>query len=218
MATSYATSSKIASQIADHATLILMFFSDRFHTKKILRFTILSVIIVFVWVAALFLADYVSSNEMSQQLIAQFGYVGVFVMAVIAGVNVLVPIPAASFVPVFTAAGLWMPLIILALVLGTTLADLIGYFVGHWSREFAIDHYPKTYAKVLSLHESHHQLLLPLIFVYAALIPFPNEAIIIPLALVGIKLRTLLIPLILGNIVNQTALALGASNIFSLLF
>lgn len=171
-----------------------------------------------VLVASLYLANFVANNDLAQNIVGQFGYLGILVIAIIAGVNVLLPIPAATFVPVFVAAGLWMPLIILALVVGTTIADYVGYFVGRWSREFAAATYPKTYARVLSLNERHHNLILPAVFFYAAAIPFPNEAIIIPLALVGLKFRTILIPLILGNLVNQTTLALGVSNIFELVF
>ena len=183
-----------------------------------LRFAFLAVVITAVWISALYLADYVANNSMAQNLVGQFGYLGILVIAIISGVNILVPVPAASFVPIFTAAGLWLPIIILMLVVGTTIADLIGYLIGQWSREFAQEHYPRTYKKVVSLNENHHRLLIPFVFVYAALVPFPNEAILIPLALIGIRFHAILIPLILGNIINQTALAYGATNIFALVF
>ena len=189
-----------------------------FEPKKIARFTLLGLLITAVWVAALFLADYVATNDMAQNLTQQFGYVGILVVAIVSGLNVLVPVPAAAFVPVFTAAGFTIWLIIAVLVIGTTIADLIGYWLGRWSKEFVEDHYPKTFRRMKVLDERNHNLVLPIVFVYAALLPFPNEAIIIPLALIGFKFRTFLIPLVLGNIVNQTALAFGASNIFSLLF
>ncbi len=195
-----------------------MFLPHNLKVTKLIKLFTLGILIITIWVAALFLAEYVSNNDMAQNLVGQFGYFGILALAVIAGVNVLIPVPAATFVPVFTAAGLWLPLIIVFLVIGTVIADYLGYFVGHWSREFAEEHYPKTYTRIMALNEGHHNLLLPFVFLYAALIPFPNEAIIIPLALIGIRFRTILIPLILGNAINQTALAYGASNIFALFF
>lgn len=189
-----------------------------FSRKKIARFTLLGVLITAVWVGALYLANFVASNDVAQNLVADFGYIGVTVIAVVSGLNILVPIPAAAFVPIFTAAGLWMPLIILALVVGTTVADLIGYYFGKWSKSFVESHYPRTYTKIKVLDERHHNWILPTVFLYAALLPFPNEAIIIPLALLGFHFRAFIWPLVLGTIINQTALAYGSNNIFELLF
>lgn len=189
-----------------------------YSTRKILRFTILSLLITGIWVASLFLADYVANNDMAQNLVGQFGYLGILIIAIVSGINVLLPVPAAAFVPVFIAAGLWLPLVIIALVVGTTIADLIGFFIGRWSKDFVEEHYPRSYKRIQVLDERHHSLVLPMVFLYAAFIPFPNEAILIPIALIGFRFQTLLIPLVLGNLVNQTALAFGATNIFTLVF
>lgn len=185
---------------------------------KPIRFSLIAGAVLVILVASLYLANFVANNTMAQDMVGQFGYLGVLLLAVVSGINILLPVPAATFTPVFLAAGLWLPFIILALVIGTTIADFIGYFVGHWSREFAEDHYPKTFSRIVSLNENHRRWLLPFVFLYAAVIPFPNEAMLIPLAVIGIRLKSLLIPLILGNIVNQSALALGATNIFMLIF
>ena len=186
--------------------------------RKSFRLFVFGLIIIGIWVAALYLANYIANNDTARNLVGQFGYLGIFVVSIVAGLNVFVPIPAATFVPVFTAAGLWIPLIIIVLALGTTIADMIGYFIGRLSKEFAEENYPRTYSRLLFLSEEHHNLILPLLFLYAAFVPFPNEAIIIPLALIGFKFRKFLIPLILGNLINQTALAYGAVNIFALIF
>ena len=189
-----------------------------FNPRKVARFALLGTLITAVWVAALFLADYVANSAMAQNLVSQFGYLGILVIAMVSGLNLLVPVPAAAFVPIFTAAGFALPLIIAVLVIGTTIADMIGYFIGRWSKDFVEEHYPRTFSRMKVLDERHHNWVLPVVFLYAALLPFPNEAIIIPLALIGFRFQAFLIPLILGNIINQTALALGATNIFSLLF
>ena len=190
----------------------------RFSSQKITRITLLSILITSIWVCSLYLANFVANNDLAQELVAQFGYLGVVAIAVVSGLNILVPVPAAAFVPIFTAAGLWMPLIIAALVLGTTIADAIGYYFGRWSKSFVEAHYPHTYTRIKVLDERHHNWILPVTFLYAALLPFPNEAIIIPLALLGFRFRTFIWPLVLGTIINQTALAYGANNIFELMF
>lgn len=185
---------------------------------KLFRFGVIASTVVLVWIASLYLADYVTESDIARSIVANFGYFGILVIAVISGINVLIPVPAATFVPIFTAAGLWLPFIIILLVVGTTIADLLGYFVGRWSRDFTATHYPNTYERVLTINNHHHVWLLPAIFLYAALIPLPNEAVIIPVALVGVRFKTILLPLMVGTLINQTALALGANNIFLFLF
>lgn len=163
------------------------------------------------------LAQFVADDAGAQALVANFGYLGVVTLAIIAGLNAIIPVPAATFVPVFASAGLLMPLIIIALVIGTTIADLIGYIFGRWSRRYVADHYPRTFQAVSTLQKNRRHLLLPAVFCYAAFVPFPNEAIIIPLALVGTRFQTFMIPLVLGTLVNQAALAYGFSSAFDAL-
>lgn len=178
----------------------------------------LSAIFVLVVVGAFVLADYVTKSEIAQQIVSQFGYLGVIALAIIAGLNVLVPVPAATFTPVFLAAGLWLPFIILTLTLGTLIADLIGYWFGSWSREYVDAHYPRTMTFLQGLNERHARYVLPTVFLYSAIVPLPNETIVIPLALLGFRFEQLLPALFLGNIVNQTFLAYGIANIFTYLF
>jgi len=175
-------------------------------------------VLVVLWVGSLYLAQFVTTSASAREIISDFGYFGILMMAIVSGLNVLLPVPAATFTPVFVAAGLWLPLIILALVVGTTIADLIGYVFGKWSREFAVDHYPKTYKRIMSLCTKRHIFLLPFVLAYAAFVPFPNEAVIIPLALIGIRFTHIFIPLILGTTINQSVLALSTTGVFSVLF
>lgn len=177
-------------------------------------------VIVFLCAAIVFstveTATFVSSNNGAQALVSKFGYIGILVISILAGVNIFVPVPAATFTPIFIAAGLSMPHIILLLIVGTTIADIAGYTVGRLSKDFASERYPKTYNRIFYMRQQHHKLLLPLVFAYAAFIPFPNEAFLIPLALVGVRLRTFIIPLVLGTAINQILLVYGIQNIFSI--
>ena len=167
-------------------------------------------------VVSFFLVQSVSQNELAGRLVADFGYIGVVILAVIAGINTLIPLPAATFVPVFVAGGLYLPFVIAGLVLGTIIADFTSYIIGHWSRSIVSRKYAKIFSFVSALNKTKHRLILPLVFIYAAAIPFPNEAIIIPLGMAGVRFSHLLLPLLVGNIVHQTLLAYGINNIFSL--
>ncbi len=177
-----------------------------------------SVIMLSIIGGSFFLAAYVRDSSAAQALVGQFGYIGVLMLAVVSGLNAFIPIPAATFTAVFTAAGLSLPIIILMLVLGTIIADFTGYIFGRWGRDLITTKYPKTYETVTKLVTTRRRWLPFLITGYAAVIPFPNEAIIIPLAISGVRFEAMLIPLLIGNTVNQAALAYGVQNIFTWLF
>ena len=56
------------------------------------------------------------------------------------------------------------------------------------------------------LKQNRSKLIVPVIFLYAAFAPFPNEALLVPLGLAGIRFSTIIVPLILGNLINQSYL------------
>ncbi|MCU0678337.1 MAG: VTT domain-containing protein [Candidatus Pacebacteria bacterium] len=186
--------------------------------KQVLSGIVLLLILTAVASGALFFAEYLLTNKDLQEQIASFGYLGVIVIAAIAGLNVILPIPAVAFTPVFTAAGLSLGGIILALTIGTLIADFIGYVFGRVSRSTMTEKYPKLIARLEHIHHNHRTWLVPIIFLYAAFMPVPNEALIIPLALLGVSWRTMVLPLFIGNLVNQSIYAYGMYSMFRLLF
>jgi membrane protein YqaA with SNARE-associated domain len=175
-------------------------------------------LIIAIFIGVLFAANSLSNNPELIEFIANFGYFGVIFTAIVAGLNTFVPLPAATFTPLFIASGLSIPLIILALALGTLIADFIGYMLGHISRDLILSKYPRIYAFVTNIQENHQKLIIPVVMLYASFVPFPNEAILIPLALAGTRFRSLIIPLIIGNIIHQAFLIYGIAEINSFLF
>lgn len=160
---------------------------------------------------AVFGSQLLSTNAVALTIIDSLGYVGVFVAAVIAGLNVFVPIPAATLTPLFVAAGLTIPLIILALALGTLVADWVSYFIGHLGREVIATRYPRVQRYTEEIATLHPTVIVLFVGLYAAVVPLPNEAILIPLALGGVSWRLLVVPLLVGALVIQTLLVAGVS-------
>jgi|GEM_PF-1732805 len=189
--------------------------SQHFNAKKIFELTILLTIVTIIIITSFQLAHFVETHEEAKAIIVQLGYLGVFIVSLISGLNVFFPIPPATFVPIFTAADLLIPFIIVALVLGTLTADIIGYIIGLWSKNFLESHYPRLDSFFTSLNVHHHKWLLPFIFLYSGLAPIPNEALLIPLAVMGIKLRFFIIPLILGTTLYHTLTVFGIQNLFA---
>ena len=188
------------------------------NSKKVGGGVLLLVVLCLIITSSLFVADYISDNPAALDFISQFGYIGITILATIAGLNVILPIPPASFVPIFTEAGLWLPGVILSLALGTIIADYIGFAFGYWSRATIIAKYPKPMERFEKLFDTHRTLVPYAIFLYAAFIPLPNEAIILPLAVLGMPFRAMFIPLFLGNLLSQTIFSYGIQNVFLWLF
>ena len=69
--------------------------------KKILKFFVQGLSLVIVIGVAFYFADLARGNENLQRIIAGYGYIGIFVVSLISGFNLLVPIPAISFLPLF---------------------------------------------------------------------------------------------------------------------
>lgn len=184
--------------------------------KRTLSILGLALLIGAAFIAVLYAATHILDSSEAQALVQQYGYLGVVVIAFIGGLNLFVPIPAPTFTPIFLAGGLSLPWIVFWLVIGTTIADLVAFFFGRVGRLYITDRYPKTYAQLRRLRENHVHYIPWFVLGYASFVPFPNEAFLVPLGILGIRLRTFVIPLIVGSAVYHTLVALGVSNIFTL--
>lgn len=186
--------------------------------KKFTPILLLVAVLLIVTTIALFAAQYIENSTSAQRIITDLGYGGVILIAVIAGINVIVPIPAVTLTPIFTAAGLLLPWIIVSLTVGTLIADYIGYLFGHWSRTHIYRNYPTVVAYIETIYLHHPRLIIPLVFLFAAFMPLPNEVLVIPLALLSVRWRLMVLPLFFGNLINQTIYAYGMDSIYSWLF
>jgi membrane protein YqaA with SNARE-associated domain len=187
--------------------------------KKVLfRSTGLLILLAAIFAVAFFAASHILGNEEAQEFVSSFGYFGVFTLSVLSGLNLVVPIPAPAFVPIFTAAGYPLWSIVVTMVVGITIADLVGYLIGLLGKEVMSEKYPRLIQFLHSLQEKHSNFIIPFIFIYSAFSPLPNEAIMIPLAMMGYKLRTIIIPFVLGTIIYVSLFAYGVQNIFERIF
>ncbi len=186
--------------------------------KKITPFLGIITVLIVIIIVVLFAAQYIESSDTAQTFVTKLGYIGVTIIAVVTGLNVIVPIPAFTLTPIFTTAGLSLPGIILALAIGTLIADVLGFLFGNWSRGHIYKHYPKVIGFLENVYIRSPHLIVPVIFLYAAFMPFPNEVLVIPLALLKVRLRLLILPLFLGNLIHQAIYAYGMQGIFGWFF
>ncbi|OGG66073.1 hypothetical protein A3I99_02150 [Candidatus Kaiserbacteria bacterium RIFCSPLOWO2_02_FULL_45_11b] len=168
--------------------------------------------------ASFILADYIANNHSSRELIQDYGYFGILLVSFVAGLNMFVPIPAATFVPVFTAGGISLPEIIFFLIIGTMAANLLSYYLGQFGGKITKSHYPNLQKKLVTLYSSKRKWLPYFVFGFAAFIPLPDEVYLIPLGIIGVRLTQFIIPLIIGTTVYQGLAAFGVDNLFRFFF
>ncbi|MEZ4103707.1 MAG: VTT domain-containing protein [Candidatus Paceibacterota bacterium] len=186
-------------------------------TKKIIHFIFILLAISGFLLMSFYLTQFVINNSETQIFVQDYGYVGIFILSFIAGLNLFIPVPAATFTSVFTAGGISLPIIITILVIGTMCANFVAYGLGRLGHRFTESHYPKLEEKINKLYLEKRKWLPYFVFSFAAFVPFPDEIYIIPLGLMGVKIKEFIIPLTLGTITFQTLTALGFQNIFQTL-
>ena len=181
------------------------------------RQAITAAVVLLILCLAVYASTFLSQQTVVVNLVAEWGYIGVLFLGFISGVNAVLPIPAATLTPVFTAAGLVTPGIVTALVVGTMLADFVGYLFGSSTKGLVAARYPHITKTLHTLTTERRRWVLPFVAFYAAFVPFPNEAMLIPLAFSGIGFGRLLVPLLVGNTIHQLLLVVGATELSRLI-
>lgn len=162
-------------------------------------------------VIAMYLNTLFTSESELLSHIESFGYTGLFLASILSGFNLLVPIPIITFFPTLVAAGFIPVLTVLVISFGMSLGDLFGYLLGMSAQ--GTETSKKWEQRVLRLKQKHPALLPLFVFVYAAVVPLPNELIVVPLAAVGTRMVTILVPIFIGNIIFNAIIAFGLMGI-----
>lgn len=145
-----------------------------------------------------------------ERFVEDWGYVGYFASASIAGMNVFVPTTHLIFTAPLLNAGLDPLLLVACGALGASLADLVGYAIGDRGRH-AFSGATDRMARWLTDTVERRRRFAPVVlFLWAGFMPLPNEILVIPAGVMGYGMaRTFLITLA-GNVCfNALAIQLG---------
>lgn len=178
----------------------------------------LALAFLIITIGAFFLAESITQNDSMRSFVQSLGIFGVVLVGLATGLNALVPIPPATFAPLFLEAGLSEWVVIIGFVVGTTTADSLSFLLGWFGSGYAKDHYPNFTKRLGVWLEKHCRLIPFIVFGFFTLAPMPNETILLPLALAGYQYRKLIGPLILGNIIHHTLMVYGYQNLFEFFF
>lgn len=164
---------------------------------------------------AFYLAELSKENEAVKTVVADFGYYGVFTVALISGFNLVVPLPAVTFMPLFLGSGLSFWPSVAVITAGMTIADLVAFFIGRVGRQATFYFIgEKILSKTKKIRESYSWVPFLILLLFASFAPFPNEVLLLPMGFTGYRITKLLPLIFTGNLVFNTLYSSGFLNIF----
>ena len=178
-----------------------------FLLKKIKFFIlILAVIALAIWLLTL---DLEGENL---QFVLKYGYAGFFGISFIGGLNIISPLPHLIFIPLLLEAGLNPLLLGVIAAIATSLADAIGYILGKAGSEAFKESLQGFQRRAKNIIEKYPRLMPLILFLWAAVIPLPNEILVIPAGISGYGIFRILGITVAGNFVfNIIAIQLGST-------
>ena len=184
----------------------------RIHQKTLLQAALLIGIIYL----AFYLAELSREIESIKNLVANLGYVGIFLIAILNGFNLVVPVPIAAFIPLILKAGLSFWPTILIITAGVTTADMVAFFVGRLGHNITYISFnnEEVLKKLEKMRERYKFAPMLVLFLFASFAPFPNEIILAPLGFMGYRFIQIAPFVLIGNFLFTILYASILLNIF----
>jgi len=145
-------------------------------------------------------------------VVQSYGYLGAFAVCFLGNVTILLPVPFALVVYAFGAT---LDPLILGLVsgVGCTIGELSAYLVGRGGRKIVEGRYGDRLDAVERLIDRYGTLLVFL----AALLPIPDDLILVPLGVLKYDLKKILGAMLAGKILMCLALAYAGHYSYSMI-
>lgn len=174
-------------------------------------------ILIFVILAAFFISfvvllNFYSPDEIVGMIGARNAYIVMFFLSLFGGFSAIGSISFILALITLSVAGL-NPLI-LGLVSGIALAtgDMIMFFISSRGREIIKGKWEKRLKKLSKHVNTNLGKVIPfIIYFYMSFTPFPNDLLIISLAMIKYPLKKAYIPMILGDLTFPIIVAILAS-------
>ncbi len=127
-------------------------------------------------------------------LVLDYGYLGIFLISILGNISIVIPVP---FVLVIYAFGSILNPILLGLAggIGSTMGEFVSYLVGRGGRVVLNEKQRTRLDRIEKLVEKHGLLL---IFLFA-LLPLPDDVILIPLGMMKYDWRKILFGMFFGK-------------------
>jgi membrane protein YqaA with SNARE-associated domain len=172
-------------------------------------------LIIFLIVLAVFLAwslllYTISPEEIVDKIGLNNSYLILFIMAFLGGTSIFLPFPYYLFTISFGAAGLNPLFLGISAGLGTLIGDTTSYYIAYHARVVVPRKYYSVFQKILDWTTKKNPAIFSLfVFLYASIIPLPDDLITVPSGITKYPFWRLAIPLGLGKITFNILLALS---------
>lgn len=160
---------------------------------------------------------FVSPEQIINTIGVNNAYVLIFFLAFMGGVSTFSSVPYHLVVVSMAAEGLSPFVLGVSAATGVMLGDSTSYYLGHTGSDFIPKRFEKFFFRLRSLITHHPKLFPWFCFVYGTFIPFSNDFITITAGLIRFPFWKVILPLGLGNLLFNTALALIAANSYGVL-
>lgn len=168
-----------------------------------------------IFAVGLYLASVSRESEAIREFVSRFGYIGIFLVSVISGFNLAVPIPAVAFLPLFLESGLNFGWTLACIAAGVSLADLLAFYVGRFGKQaIELHQNRRMLARLQKLRARFGMHPLAALFVFICIVPLPNELLLIPLGLLGYRIVHVAPVIFIGNITFTLLYAKGLLELF----
>jgi uncharacterized membrane protein YdjX (TVP38/TMEM64 family) len=136
------------------------------------------------------------------ELVTSYGYLGAFLVCIMGNISIFLPIPFALIVYAFGAT---LNPLLLGLVsgLGSTIGEMASYFLGWGGRKVIENRYGSRLDAVEKLIERYGALS---VFLFA-LLPIPDDLLLIPLGMMKYDIKKTFFAMLLGKTIMCLFLA-----------
>ena len=137
-------------------------------------------------------------------IVAQYGYVGIFLVSLIGSLSIVVPVPYTILI--FSFGRVLNPgLLAVAGGIGSAIGEIAGYAIGYMGRVVVSKERQRKMDGFLAIFRRYGPLT---IFAFA-LTPLPDDLLFIPLGIMRYNFLKAFIPCLLGKTLMCFALAYG---------
>ena len=178
------------------------------NTQKIIIFLLLVIFII----SLIALLYFLSPEEIVNKIGIHNAYLFALVISFLAGFSAWTSFSMVAVLIALTLGGI-NPLY-LGLISGAGLAtgDLIMFYASSKGRELIKGKWEKRLDKFSKFFEGNFKKIIPIIsYIYIGLTPFPNDFLIIFLALIKYPIKKLYLPIILGDLTYPLLITLLAT-------
>lgn len=133
-----------------------------------------------------------------------YGYLGAFIISIFGSLTIVFPIPYT--VTIYMLGSILNPILLGVICgAGSVMGEMSAYLVGLGGKKFLEKRYGERLEAARELFERFGAMI---IFVFA-LLPLPDDLILIPLGMMGYSLKTVVVACFLGKTVMGIIVAVG---------